>query len=83
MSKFIRFGAIAPIASVAMLLAGCGGGGSGGTRPMTGDMSRPGPGSGLSAGLSATNIGYAATVVSLIFRAWDGFLGDAPATSRR
>ena len=65
MSKRIRFTGIAVAASVAIFLAGCGGGGSSGTSPMTGGMTPPTAGSETDfAGLSPTNAGYAATAAS-------------------
>ena len=65
MSKSIRFAGIAVAASVGILLAGCGGGGSSGTRPMTGGMTPPTAGSETDfASLSATEAGYAATAAS-------------------
>lgn len=66
MSKHsIRFTGIAVAASVAIFVAGCGGGGSSGTSPMTGGMTPPTAGSETDfAGLSPTNAGYAATAAS-------------------
>ena len=65
MSKSIRFTGIAVAASVGILLAGCGGGGSSGTRPMTGGMTPPTASSETDfASLSPTDAGYAATAAS-------------------
>ena len=65
MSKSIRFTGIAVVASIGILLAGCGGGGSSGTRPMAEDMTPPTASSETDfASLSPTDAGYAATAAS-------------------
>ncbi len=65
MSKRNCFTGIAVVASIAVFLAGCGGGGSSGTGSMTEDMTPPTAGSETDfASLSPTNAGYAATAAS-------------------